>query len=113
MDVFRTRIRHVRLKSGGSLRLLDNPREAHHREMVGALARVATEYDDELVDKLAGFALVAFTADGQAISYIRGTASCPYDWNLYPELARQALSNFVSKIHASRVAGRNDFDDGA
>lgn len=61
---FRTRIRAVRFKSGGEIRLLPSAAEAQHAKVIGDLSDAVELYRDLYAGELSGYALVVWDYKG-------------------------------------------------
>lgn len=91
MSAFRTRIRAVRFKSGGEIRLLPSLREETGRDVAAWLRR---ETDSALAchgDSLAGAALVVWTADGDCGAAVRNTTASPLAHSAVPSTCAEAI----------------------
>ena len=103
----RTRIRTVRFKNGGEIRLLQNPREKLHGELVESLSRDCAAMVREHEGQLAGFALVAWSADGSVGAQVRITAVSPYVQLAIPTIAAEAIRRVIIKCQIETLTGQN------
>jgi hypothetical protein len=95
---FATRIRAVRFKSGGEVRVLNAGRELHHAKVLQAL-RDEVEWVTEKHDCLAGFALVAWGADTKTSTEVVLAKSSP--------ILRYQVPTFVASCIQRELAERD------
>jgi hypothetical protein len=106
-DNFRTRIRAVRFKSGGSVLVLDNPRLNNHDEMAANLRKLCEEAIGDHAGQLAGVALVCWSADGTVGATITNTSFSPYSGAAIPSIAADALRLVTTKTTIRRALGQD------
>ena len=107
------RIRAVRFKAGGEVRLLKNPREGKSRELEADLYDAADELIETHKDKIAGFALVMWTADGDAGGHLRNTQFSTLPHSALPELTADVIRRILVADQIADRMGDNDEIEGA
>lgn len=102
------RIRSVRFKAGGELRILASPRATASSELFAALEAQVQEYAKTLDGRLAGFALVVWGADGTLGATVHNKHTSPYVTTAIPTLAAEEIRAVYSKIQINRALGYED-----
>ena len=102
------RLRSVKWKTGGSLRLLPAPREAVDRKLREQLEREVECLFDELPGKLAGYALVAWAADGDVVAYVDNEDTSPYVATAIPHLAEENVRRVIQGVQIRRALGQEE-----
>ncbi len=105
------RLRSVKWKSGGSLRLLPAPRETVDRELRERLEREVEGLFDDLPGKVAGYALVAWAADGDVGAYVANENTSPYVATAIPHLVEKQVRRVIQGVQIRRALGQEE--DGA
>lgn len=108
MGTFRTRIRAVRFKSGGEVRLLRSKREDISQWLVNELKIEANRITDYHLDKVAGFALVIWTADGDIGSALRNGETSQVPRSVLPSLVADAVRRLETVTQINNAFGHDD-----
>lgn len=91
----RVRVRSVRFKNGGELRLLPSAREEEHAEVLDYLADAVPELDRRYPNRVAGFALVAWMTGGTAfVRHYFGYGNSEVNLLTAPAFVSEALRRF-------------------
>lgn len=104
------RLRSVRYKNGGYVRLLPAVRE----NVSAALEAKANEMIQTIWSaewhkgKVAGYALVAWTADGDLASDVQASETSPLAPSVIPAVAADAIRRILTKTQINRVLGLPD-----
>ncbi len=93
---FRTRIRAVRFKSGGEVRLLPSQRELQHNKIVGILKDSVRSYLELYEGRMAGFALVVWDVDMRSSATLRMTPTSQVNTTQAPAFVGERLRREVS-----------------
>ena len=107
-EPFRTRIRAVRFKRGGEVRLLPSKREATARKVAAWLRNELEVAIDNHGDSLVGAALVIWTADGDCGSAVRNTSASPVAHSAIPGLCSEAIRKVLTRHLIDRTLGYDD-----
>lgn len=102
------RIRSVRFKNGGEVRLLEAPREIEHRRMTGELRACVERSVEAHQGQLAGFALVCWSADGTAGASVHIAPTSPYVRMAIPALAAEGVRHVITSVQIDKANGRDD-----
>ncbi len=108
---FRTRIRAVRFKSGGELRLLPSPREALSRDVAQWLRKEVEVALENHGDYLAGCAIIVWTCDGDSGAAVRNTMASPLPTTAVPGFCAAAARKVLTQDQIDRRLGYEDDDE--
>lgn len=111
--IFPVRIRSVRFKAGGEIRLLPSPREKIDRELRARLQEKMDYLFAELPGKVAGYALVLWAADGDVGADVAIAQTSPYVAPAIPHLVAEQTRRVLQGIQILRALGQDDETDGA
>jgi hypothetical protein len=92
---FATRIRAVRFKSGGEVRVLPSGREAKHAELASKIKRYAHRMTEIYAGELAGFIMVAWSVGGESSVGMVNSRFSPMNTSQLPSF----LAERVSRAH--------------
>ena len=95
MEQFKTKIRTVRFKSGGELRLMDDPMEKVAQEVLASYQRDGSENLGGHGKKLAGFALVSWTVDNEYGVSTHISRRSPIIGAQVPSFCKDAITGFM------------------
>lgn len=107
-EPFRTRIRAVRFKRGGEVRLLPSPREALGRDVSGWLRKeleIALECHG---GNLVGGAIIVWTCDGDSGAAVRNTTASPFPNTSVPNFCAEAARKVLTQHLIDRTLGYDD-----
>lgn len=110
---FRTRIRSVKFKSGGYVRLLPSMREDISLDMHDELLDIADQIWERNHGKVAGFALVAWTADHDVAAHVSNGDSSPHAISVLPNMIEKSVERVLTKVQVNRLLGQDDDETGA
>lgn len=105
---FPVRIRSVRFKSGGEVRLLPSPRETVDRDLRTRLECEVESLFDDMPGKVAGYALVAWAADGAVGAYVAIEHTSPYVGTAIPHLVREEVRRALNNNQIQRALGQDE-----
>jgi hypothetical protein len=105
---FRTKITAVRFKSCGELRLMTNPREAAHDQVIEWLKAEVDKHIKFADGRMAGAVLVTWLADGCIGSGVRIVHTSPYVGGALPHIAADAVRSAQQQTAIDRALGRDD-----
>lgn len=108
---FRTRIRAVRFKSGGEVRVLPSVREGISADLLAELHDTASDIWSRHGGKVAGFALVAWTADHDVAAHVQNTETSPHPVSVLPAMCADSVRRVLNKVQVNRLLGRDDDED--
>jgi hypothetical protein len=108
MNEFRTRVRAVRFKSGGELRLMPSAREEASRRTADRLRKDVELAIDSCPDELAGFALTVWLADGSIFSSIWLDKTSTLTTPQIPTIVADSVRKVLTGVQINRALGRGD-----
>ena len=108
---FRVRIRAVRFKSGGEVRVLPSVREDISGDLLNELNETAADVWNHHQGKVAGFALIAWTADHDVAAHVQNTATSPHPFSALPAMCADSVRRVLTKVQINRQLGRPDDED--
>ena len=104
---FRTRIRAVRFKSGGEVRVLPSAREAVSADLFNELTDIAAQVWERNAGKVAGFALVVWTADHDVAAHVNNGETSPHPVSVLPAMCEGSVRRVITKVQVNRLIGRD------
>ncbi len=99
------RIRSVRFKSGGHVRLLESPRASVSRDLLASMHESVAHYAQGLDGRIAGYALVVWGADGTLGATVRNEHTSPYTAPALPCLAAEEIRAAYNNDQINRALG--------
>lgn len=107
------KLRSVRFKSGGYLRVMPNVREKVSNGLWNDLMDIAEKMWATHEDRVAGFALVAWTADGNAGGHVQNEPTSPHPMSQIPGIVTETVRDVLTKVRVARFMRQDDNEDGA
>ena len=106
MRPFRTRIRAVRFKSGGELRLLPPPGVKTHAECMDHLSNAVETYDQLYADELVGYFLVVWDAKRNSTTSTFTSPGDPFSSAELPNWLAARAQQHITDGRAERYVRR-------
>ena len=103
---FCVKIRRVRFKHGGEVRVLDNPREVASKDVEGWLRDELSHHVQTADNQLAGAVLVTWLANGGISAGCKVVNTSPYVGASLPHLVADGVRSVQRKIAIDRAFGR-------
>ncbi len=91
MAPFRTRIRAIRYKSGGEVRLLPSLREAAHARCMAHLSQHVASFGELYDGEMAGYVLIVWNAKGESSVSRQTSPADPIGAALLPTFAAERI----------------------
>lgn len=110
MASFRTRIRAVRFKSGGEVRVLPSRRDAVSTEMWNELQQASKLTWAQHEGNVVGFALVVWTADHDVSASVNNSELSQHPLSMLPSMIASSVQRVLTKVQINRALDRDDED---
>jgi len=107
------RLRSVRFKNGGEIRLLPSPREELSWRLATELLDAGAELIETHAGKLAGFAVVVWTADGDAGGHLRNTRFATVPPSALPTFTADVVRRILVADQLAAALGEDSELEGA
>lgn len=101
----RCRITAVRFKNGGEIRLLRSQVGRNHDECMSAIDEARRQSADALGGRVAGYAFMAWSADGSTFADYKVTSTSPYATSAVPKLAAEGVRSAATRAAIQRFTG--------
>lgn len=93
------------------MRVLPSPREAISADLWNELQDIASQIWERNDGKIAGFALVAWTADHDVAAHVQNTETSPHPVSAIPHIVTKSVERVLTKVQVNRLIGRDDDED--
>jgi hypothetical protein len=108
MNEFRTRVRAVRFKNGGELRMLPSRREIASRRTARRLRNDVDIAIDNCGDDMAGFAMTVWLAGGSVFSSVWVDETSVLTTPQIPAIVADSIRKVLTGVEINRALGRDD-----